>query len=486
MSFNSFPFFIFFPIVTILYFFLPHKLRWVHLLTASCLFYMFFIPKYILILFFTIIVDYITGILIENAEGKRRKLFLSLSIAANVGVLCIFKYYNFFSDNVNEALQLLHFHAHPLPMLKYVLPIGLSFHTFQAMSYTIEVYRGNQKAERHIGIYALYVMFYPQLVAGPIERPQNLLHQFREKHEFIYADVIVGLKLMLWGFFKKVVIADSIGTLITPVFHNPNSFSAISILFAVVLFPFQIYCDFAGYSDIAIGAARVMGFKLMRNFNFPYIAKNMSDFWRRWHISLSTWLNDYLFTPISISRRNWDKWAVIFSLNITFFLAGLWHGASWNFVVFGVLNGLALSYDVLSRKFRKNIASAVPAPVYANLSMVLTFLYWAMCLVFFRTESISSSLYVIKCVPHGLWNIIHVNRLNALAFGGQAALLNLLWILLLVILLEYAEYLQRKINLIAYLNQKPVYLRWAVYYIMIAAILGLSSTGQGSFIYFQF
>ncbi|HTA81782.1 MAG TPA: MBOAT family O-acyltransferase [Bacteroidia bacterium] len=402
---------------------------------------------------------------------------------ANLSVLCMFKYYNFFFENINYALHLLHLYSLSSPLLRYVLPLGLSFHTFQAMSYTIEVYRGNQKAERHMGIYALYVMFYPQLVAGPIERPQNLLHQFREKHEFVYDEVIDGLKLMLWGFFKKIVIADNIGSIITPVFCSPHSFSTSIIFIAVILFPFQIYCDFSGYSDIAIGTARVMGFKLMRNFNFPYVSQNMSDFWRRWHISLSEWLNDYLFAPISVSKRNWGKWAVIFALNVTFLLAGLWHGASWNFVFFGILNGIALSYDVLSRKYRKKIATIIPSRVYVNISIVLTFFYWSMCLVFFRTDSMSSGLYILKCMPLGLYNMLHF---NTMLLEGQAMMLSLILVIVLTMMLEYAEYLQRKINLVSYLNKKPLYLRWIIYYLMIITIIGLSNTSNGTFIYFQF
>jgi len=486
MSFNSIEFFLFFPIVTILYFLLPHKVRWAHLLIASCVFYMAFIPKYILILLFTVLVDYIAGILIENAGGRRRKMFLSLSIIANVGVLCIFKYYNFFNENIMALLQAMHIHAHPLPMLNYLLPIGLSFHTFQAMSYTIEVYRGNQKAEKHLGIYALYVMFYPQLVAGPIERPQNLLHQFREKHEFVYNNVVDGLKLMLWGLFKKVVIADNIGNLITPVFHQPQSFSSVTILIAVILFPFQLYCDFAGYSDIAIGAARVMGFKLMRNFNFPFIAQNISELWRRWHISLSTWLSDYLFSPLSINLRNWGRWGVVIALNITFFLAGLWHGASWNFVIFGMLNGFALSYDVLSRKLKKELSKNITSFIYIKASIVFTFLYFAICCIFFRVESALDGVFMLKQMPMALINIWHFDLNSILTLDGRTTILNFIFIITLVVVLEYAEYLQRKINLVSYIQKSPLYLRWGVYYLMIVTILGFAEAGQQSFIYFQF
>src|ERR1700733_11967588 len=264
MLFNSLPFLVFFPVVTLLYFLLPHKWRWLHLLAASCIFYMYFIPVYILILIFTIIIDYIAGIMIEKAEGRRRKLFLVMSVCANVGVLAFFKYYNFFLANINEVA------GSSFPLLPIILPIGLSFHTFQAMSYTIEVYRGRFPAERHFGIYSLYVMFYPQLVAGPIERPQNILPQMHEKKRFEYDNATEGRKLMMWGMFKKVVIADRLVKLTDPVFNHPRDYTPLALLLATVFFSFQIFCDFSDYSDIALGSARVMGFRLMVNFNKPY------------------------------------------------------------------------------------------------------------------------------------------------------------------------------------------------------------------------
>jgi len=297
MLFNSPEFLLFFCIVTTLFFLLPHKFRWILLLLASCFFYMFFKAVYILILGFTIIIDYYAGIKIEAADQpKTKKNYLVLSLIANIGILAVFKYYNFINDNISGLYNLLGY-KNPIPYLKTLLPIGLSFHTFQAMSYTIEVYRGNQKAEKHFGIYALYVMFYPQLVAGPIERPQNILHQFHEKKYFDYERVLSGLRMMLLGFFKKIVIADRLSVYVDSVYGDVGHANFITVFIAIVFFSVQIYCDFSGYSDIAIGAAKVMGYDLMTNFNIPFISKNVTEFWRRWHISLSTWFNDYLFTP---------------------------------------------------------------------------------------------------------------------------------------------------------------------------------------------
>nr|MBP6334133.1 MBOAT family protein [Bacteroidia bacterium] len=263
MLFNSVHFLFFFVVVTALYFSLPYKFRWLLLLISSCYFYMALIPIYILILGFTIVIDYFAGIFIEQASGKRRKTFLILSLVANIGVLAIFKYYNFINLNFSHLLESFSL-SNPIPYLSILLPIGLSFHTFQAMSYTIEVYRGNQKAERHFGIYALYVMFYPQLVAGPIERPQNLLPQFRINHDFDYDRVTSGLRLFAWGLFKKVVIADRLALVVDTVYSNPHEYNSMSLIIATVFFSFQIFCDFSGYSDMALGTARVMGFKLMK------------------------------------------------------------------------------------------------------------------------------------------------------------------------------------------------------------------------------
>jgi len=323
MLFNSLEFLIFFPIVTLLFFLLPHRFRWFHLLVASC------IPVYIFILFLTIIIDYIAGILIENTKGRKRKLYLIISLISNIGVLAIFKYFNFFIDNTNELLYSIGITTTSsyLPILNIILPIGLSFHTFQAMSYTIEVFRGNQKAEHHFGIYALYVMFYPQLVAGPIERPQNVLHQFHERHYFSRQNLIDGLRLMLWGLFKKVVIADRAAQYVNIVYGNPENYHYLNLVIATLLFSIQIYCDFSGYSDMALGAAKTMGFDLTVNFRRPYFAKNIQDFWSRWHISLSTWFRDYLYIPLGGNRKGVIKRYM--NTILVFVVSGFWHGASW-------------------------------------------------------------------------------------------------------------------------------------------------------------
>jgi len=447
---------------------------------------MAFVPIYILILGFTIVIDYFAGIYIENAKGSRRKLFLTISLIANIGVLAVFKYYNFINENLTILLHGLGLNNH-IPYLSILLPIGLSFHTFQAMSYTIEVYRGHQKAERHFGIYSLYVMFYPQLVAGPIERPQNLLHQFREKYDFNYDRVTSGLKLMAWGLFKKVVIADRLGVVVDTIYNNPHDYNSLSMLIATIFFAFQVYCDFSGYSDIAIGSARVMGIKLMTNFDRPFVSKNVTEFWRRWHISLSTWLRDYLFTPISISARNWETKGILFALMITFLISGIWHGAGWNFVIFGALQGIGACWDVLTKKTRKKISKSINLQLYNIISIFLTFSYQCLAWVFFRSNNVDSALYMVKKFFTG-WGDVFQKIVHHEYVWQPLGLsnLNLFWSVFFIIFLEIVQFMQNKIGIITLLRKNPAYVRWTLYYGLVFTIVFLGVFEKRSFIYFQF
>ena len=317
MLFDSLQFIFFFIIITILYWQLPNKFRVPVLLIASCYFYMAFVPIYIFILGFTIVVDYFAGIFLEKIKNKKyKKIFLIASLVANIGVLVVFKYYNFLNKSLENFL--FHFSYHtPFSFLNILLPIGLSFHTFQAMSYTIEVYRGHHKAEKNFIVYALYVMFYPQLVAGPIERPQNMFWQFHSNKKYDFENLKSGLMQMAFGFFKKVVIADRLGIIVDNVYAHPQQKNGLTVLVAVVLYSFQIYCDFSGYTDIGIGAAKTMGYKLVDNFRTPYFSKSIREFWTRWHISLSTWFRDYLYIPLGGSRVKGLR--VYLNLMIVFF-----------------------------------------------------------------------------------------------------------------------------------------------------------------------
>lgn len=479
MLFNSLQFLIFFPLVTLIYFLLPHKIRWFHLLLASCIFYAAFVPIYILILFFTIIIDYIAGILIENNVGAKRKQYLVMSIIANVGVLCVFKYYNFFIGNVYDLLHSFHLQTKEVPFLNILLPIGLSFHTFQAMSYTIEVYRGNQKAERHLGIYSLYVMFYPQLVAGPIERPQNLLHQFRTHHQFSNQNLLDGLRLMIWGFFKKLVIADRISVYVNTVFNHSDQYHYLNLIIATLFFAIQIYCDFSGYSDIAIGAAKTMGFDLMTNFNRPYFSKNIQEFWRRWHISLSTWFKDYVYISLGGNRVGIKR--MYFNVAVIFLLSGFWHGANWTFIVWGAIHAfLIVMYIFFSSYFKlkkesKNYVSFI--------NIIITNVLVAIAWIFFRANSIGDASQICRRIFTRFNKIpfqIVLKDINGAIKFPQAALLISLLMIATMFLIE--KLLPPNLNT---LNRRPVF-DVLFMSITMTLIIFLGVYYSNSFIYFQF
>jgi len=484
MLFNSLQFIIFFPVVTFIYFVLPHKYRWFFLLLASCIFYAAFIPIYILILVFTIIVDYFAGILIAKTAGRKKLMFLIMSIVANVGVLGFFKYFNFLNENFSYLAHLIHWN-YSVSALAIILPIGLSFHTFQAMSYTIEVYRGKQPVERNFGIYALYVMFYPQLVAGPIERPQNLIHQFYERHEFSYQKAVEGTKLMVWGLFKKVVIADRLAILVNQVYNQPTDYVGFSLVIATVLFAFQIYCDFSGYSSIAIGAARVMGFKLMDNFNRPYISKSISEFWTRWHISLSTWFRDYLYIPLGGNRVS--KWRWQFNIFLIFLASGFWHGANWTYVVWGAINGFYLVVSNLTSNIRKFVVDFVGInrlPKFYNFIRVLfTFSLVCFAWIFFRAKNMNEAFYIVSHVFSGWDSVFSIegikNNLRGLGFSRYDYLIVLFSI-------GFMEFIQRHGETSIILSERSAWLRWPVYYLVVITIILFGVFNKSQFIYFQF
>jgi alginate O-acetyltransferase complex protein AlgI len=477
MLFNSLHFLLFFPIVTVVFFLLPHKYRWLWLLGASCFFYMFFKPIYILILFFTIIIDYFAGIWIENAVGPKRKQYLLYSLIANIGVLAVFKYYNFLNGNIDGLASLMGL-DNPIPYLEILLPVGLSFHTFQAMSYTIEVYRGNQKAEKHFGIYSLYVMFYPQLVAGPIERPQNIIHQFYEEKKFEYERVVSGLRLMLWGMFKKVVIADQLARVVNLAYDTPNDQNGITWIVVSIFFSIQIYCDFSGYSDIAIGSARVMGYDLMRNFNIPYISTNIKDFWQRWHISLSSWFRDYLYIPLGGSRNG--NYKLLRNIFITFVISGLWHGANWTFVVWGSLNGIAI---ILFTLYSKRVKFTFPKWISIPFTFGLVTIFW----IFFRADSIQEAIHIINSIfTNTLPTIKHYLNGQPIFLGfGEFNLFFIGTLFLAIFLLYITDFLQSIDTLISYFKNHS-WLRWTTYFILVYGILFFGFFGETAFIYFQF
>lgn len=489
MLFNSFQFLIFFPAVTFAFFALPTRWRWFLLLAASVYFYMAFVPYFILILAFTIIVDYFAGLKIESSQGGQRKFFLVLSIVANIGVLAFFKYFNFFNGNFSAIFDFFGNSA-PFPYLDIILPIGLSFHTFQALSYTIEVFRGRQAAERHFGIFALYVMFYPQLVAGPIERPQNMLHQFYEKHRFVYDRVAGGLKLMLWGFFKKAVVADRLAIVADQVFSDPYSFPGPILILGTVFFAFQIFCDFSGYSDIAIGAARVMGFRLMKNFDRPYAAQSIRDFWQRWHISLSSWFRDYLYFPLGGSQVVLPRW--ILNIAIVFLVSGLWHGAGWTFVAWGGLHGFFFIFSRLTTGIRRRLADlaglAKSPKLAAGLRTAAVFCLVSFSWIFFRAENFQDAFYMISHFFSDFGGIFAWPSLKAMLLSVGLGREALAAAVLGIVVLETVQYWHARLpgGIAGYLSARPAVVRWGAYFAVIATIFFFGIFENRQFIYFQF
>lgn len=466
MLFNDLQFIFFFIVVTLAYFSLRHRGRVWLLLLASSYFYMVFKPIYILILLVTIVIDYFAGIWIEKAEGKKRKWLLIISLISNIGFLAFFKYFNFLNENITHLLGLFHV-INPIPKYPAELPIGLSFHTFQAMSYTIEVYRRKQKPEKDFIVYSLYVMFYPQLVAGPIERPQNILWQLHTYFKYDFENVKQGLMRMAWGMFKKVVIADRLAMVVDYCYDNPTEHNGLTLLLATVFFTFQIYCDFSGYSDIAIGAARVMGINLIENFETPYFSRSISEFWRRWHISLSGWFRDYLYIPLGGSRVSEGR--VYFNYFFVFMMSGLWHGANWTFVVWGTLHGI---YLILAMMRKKYVPFSVPNTRlidYGNL--VITFVLVMLTWVFFRAKGLGRAFTILKKIPTAKFSDI-----IATPFSYNEMVFCFMLIAILLLKDRYAKIIDTQ-------NTAKFY---AIFTLLVVACYFLGIFTSNQFIYFQF
>ncbi|MBI4155166.1 MBOAT family protein [Candidatus Woesearchaeota archaeon] len=481
MLFNSLHFLIFFPIVVVLYFSIPHKYRWVFLLISSYYFYMSWKAEYIILIIISTLIDYIAGIQIFKSQTQRMKnLILCLSLLSNLGLLFAFKYFNFFGDTIREILQVFTIQLNPMT-LKVLLPVGISFYTFQSLSYTIDVYRRKIKPTRHLGIFALYISFFPQLVAGPIERAKNLLPQFFEEHYFDYKRVTDGLKLMLWGFFKKVVIADRLNIIVNTIYKTPTDYTGSPLILSTVFFAFQIYCDFSGYSDIAIGSAQVMGIKLMDNFNRPYFSRSISEFWKRWHISLSTWFKDYLYIPLGGNRVSIPRG--YFNIFVVFLLSGLWHGANWTFVIWGALHGFYLILGTITKSLRERLLVFTRLILFPRLTKLLsigfTFVLVNIGWVFFRAKTVSDAFYILTHLFKGI------------SFSYKSLIpgldgVDLLIAFGVIIFMEFVHLTQSHISIRQFLEGKPLLLRWSIYLTIILLILLFGVFNETQFIYFQF
>lgn len=468
MLFNSFEFMLFLPLVYGVYSFMKtQKARLWLFLVASCFFYSFLIPKYLLILFLLIAVDFFAGIRIEeSASARSKKFWLGFSLIANLGMLGFFKYTDFFLENINHIAQALHWNL-SISALKLILPIGLSFHTFQSLSYVFEVYYGRFAAERSLLHYSVYVLYFPQLVAGPIERPQNILPQLHRFQSYDENNLVRGMKLLTQGLIKKSVVADTLAPLANQVFDSPGSFGTAGTLLGILAFTIQIYCDFSGYSDMARGISLFFGIDLMVNFKTPYFASSISEFWRRWHISLSTWFRDYLYIPLGGNRVG----AFQNQLNLfaVFLLSGLWHGSNWTFIIWGALHGLylmienqvlrPLGFDRWSVWFRR------------PLVFVLVALGW----VFFRANSVGMAFQTLHALSGSFWqgwNLIP-------AFRIHEALL----VIVMTLMVESAG--QRR-SFWERVGEFPLFLRLGVYGFLLLLFLVAGQFAGNQFIYFQF
>lgn len=497
MLFNSIDFLLFFPLVTVLYFLLPHRVRWVWLLVASYYFYMCWNAKYALLIALSTLITFLSGLLIARAERigdetkrrRRKKLWVALSFISNLAILFFFKYFNFFLDNLTAVAGLLGL-TFKEPAFDIVLPVGISFYTFQALSYTMDVYRNELKAEHNLFKYALFVSFFPQLVAGPIERSKNLLTQIHERHTFDPDRARDGLLLMLWGMFEKIVIADRVSYLVTYVYDNYAALPGIAVVLATVVFAVQIYCDFAGYSDIAIGAAQVLGFRLMDNFRQPYLSRSVAEFWRRWHISLSSWFRDYLYIPLGGNRKGTAR--KYLNLMITFLTSGLWHGASWNFVVWGGLNGAYQIIGSILAPVRENICAMLhinrQRPFWMLLRILCTFCLIDFAWLFFRVESFSAAMDMLR---HTIANFQPMAIMGPALFELGLSKPDFLVAGAAILVLIIADLLKERFgSLRPYLTKRPLPVRWAVYLVGILTVLIFGIYGPGysesQFIYFQF
>ena len=484
MLFNSLEFLIFFPIVVAAYFILPKKLKQFWLLIASYYFYMCWNAKYIFLIFFSTMITYGSGLLLEKiktlpVEEKRRtrykKLTVAFSFLLNLSVLCYFKYMNYFFSVIAAVFHAAHIELN-VPAFDILLPVGISFYTFQALSYTMDVYRDEIYAEKNFFRYALFVSFFPQLVAGPIERTDNLLPQIKEEHCFRYGDAVYGLRQMLWGFFKKVVIADTLANYVDLVYDSPTSRTGGVFLIAAIFFSIQIYCDFSGYSDIAIGTARLFGIRLMTNFKSPYLSSSVNEFWRRWHISLSTWFRDYVYIPLGGNRKGRIRKYI--NTLITFLLSGLWHGANGTFIFWGGLHGcVQIVEDVFGLNKKKR---------FRYLSMAFTFLFITFAWIFFRADTLQEAGYIIRFIFDGISSPVTYIRNGFAAFGIGRKTYIRIGISLMVLLIF--DWISLHGDPLAEVSKLPGVIRWGIYYLFgtILIVYGFNNVGENPFVYFQF
>lgn len=482
MLFNSWQYALFLPAVFALYWALPHKLRWPLLLAASYYFYMSWNVKYVVLILFTTAVSYTAALLLEKTQRrKKRRLLLTATLIACLGVLFVFKYWDFFFGSLAALAQRFAIPLHPAT-LRLLLPVGISFYTFQTLGYVIDVYRGDVAAEKNFGVYATFISFFPQLVAGPIERTKNLLPQIKAEHTFNYDQAAYGLKLMAWGYFKKLAVADTLSQYVSKVYDAPRGFQGFALVLATVFFTIQIYCDFSGYSDIAAGTAKLLGIDLMANFKSPYFSASVREFWSRWHISLSTWFRDYVYIPLGGNRVGKVRHAL--NLLLTFLLSGLWHGANWTFVTWGGIHGAAqVVENALTPK--KKEKKSVGLAWWIRVFIVLAFVSFAW--IFFVSNSLGDAAHVIRHLFDGIRQPIAYLYDGFVNIGMTKGTLALE--VILVAILGIFDFFSLKMDMIRTISKKPPVLRWTLYVSLVTITFFAYSTmgvSNVSFVYFQF
>lgn len=469
MLFNSIDFVFFLPLVIIGYYLLPSKYRWALLLAGSYYFYASWKLEYIVLILFSTLVDFFCGRMMERHTSKiKKRPFLILSIFSNLGMLFLFKYWNFFSETTNEILTSLSVNTE-IPLIELLLPVGISFYTFQTLSYSIDVYQGKLKAEKHLGYFALYVSFFPQLVAGPIERYSRLTPQLKSPNKLHYDSIKNGLRLILFGLFVKMVIADNLGPLVDSVYEAPELYNQFSIGLAMVFYSFQIYGDFFGYSLVAIGSAKLMGIELMDNFKTPYFSKNIAEFWQRWHISLSTWFRDYLYFPLGGNRVKKARWFL--NVIVVFIVSGLWHGANLTFLFWGLIFGISYVIENITTPKTKRSNQKYSLGIRA-LFYLKTFIIVTIAWVFFRSSTITEAFELF----------------NYLLFdspGTETIKVNITIIVLLILFL-LLDILLFNNRYDKWIDNKVTIVRWSTYFCLLFAVICLSGVEDIPFIYFQF
>jgi D-alanyl-lipoteichoic acid acyltransferase DltB (MBOAT superfamily) len=479
MLLNSFYYYIFLLVVVLLYYAFNNKVRWFVLFGASIFFIGTFSTNLIFFTLLFAVLNYIFGITLFNTENNsRKKIIFWSAIIVNVGILVFYKYFNFLIENINLIFQ--HSPGKSIfPQLSFIIPLGISYYTFQALGYIIRINRGSEKAEKNIIVFTTFLIFFPKFLSGPVERSNHFFPQSLNAVSFNTTNITAGLRLFLWGLFKKVVIGDNLAGPVNMVYGDIYQYTGIPLLVVFFIQTLHLYCDFSGYTDMALGSARLFGIKLIDNFNRPFLAKSVGEFWRRWHISLSSWCNDFIYYPFIVKYRKLGNKAAVIGIFLTFFVIGIWHGANWTYVLVGLLQGVAIVYEFYTKRTRVQIASKLPQELVVIVSRIITYCFFCLTMVLFNAHSVQDAWYFFTHIFSDLkfqldgYNFIYEKEEFIIAFA--------LFILLFIIEI----YQENGKNVMGYFLSRPRYVRWAGYYIIVLLIFYLS-LGQGTFVYLQF